>query len=69
MGLLNPDVTPEVSASAQKMVEATSKTEKPVLIYSYYSYGDSKPIDTLRQSDVPLFMDHHDAANAMAGIG
>ena len=66
--LLNPDVTPEVSASAQKMVEATSKTEKPVLIYSYYSYGDSKPIDILRESGVPLFMDHHDAANAMAGM-
>jgi acetyltransferase len=65
---LNPDVTPEVSASAQKMVEVTSKAEKPVLIYSYYSYGDSKPIDTLRQNGVPLFMDHHDAANAMAGM-
>ena len=65
---LNPNVAPEVEASAQKMVEVTSKTDKPVLIYTYYSYEDSKSLDILRNNRVPLFMDHQDAVKAMAGM-
>lgn len=65
---LNPNVAPEVEDSAEKMVEVISKTDKPVLIYTYYSYEDSKSFDILRQNRVPLFMDHHDAVNAMAGM-
>ena len=65
---LNPNVAPEVEESAEKMVEVISKTDKPVLIYSYYSYEYSNSFDILRQNRVPLFMNHHDAVSAMAGM-
>ena len=65
---LNPNVAPEVEDSAEKMAALIAKTEKPLLIYTYYSYADSKSFDTLRENRVPLFMDHHDTVNAMAGL-
>ena len=65
---LNPNVAPEVEASAEKMSALIAKTDKPLLIYTYYSYADSKSFDTLRENRVPLFMDHHDAVNTMAGL-
>ena len=65
---LNPNVAPEVEASAEKMAALIAKTGKPLLIYTYYSYADSKSFDTLRENRVPLFMDHHDAVNTMAGL-
>ncbi|MDE0502657.1 MAG: acetate--CoA ligase family protein, partial [Candidatus Poribacteria bacterium] len=65
---LNPNVAPEVEASAEKMAVLIAKTEKPLLIYTYYSYADSKSFETLRDNRVPLFMDHHDAVNTMAGL-
>ena len=65
---LNPNVTPEVESSAKKMAALIAKTDKPLLIYTYYSYADSKSFDTLRENRVPLFMDHHDAVNTMAGL-
>ena len=65
---LNPNVAPEVEASAEKMAALIAKTDKPLLIYTYYSYADSKSFDTLRENRVPLFMDHHDAVNTMVGL-
>ncbi|MDE0043615.1 MAG: acetate--CoA ligase family protein [Candidatus Poribacteria bacterium] len=65
---LNPNVAPEVEASAEKMAALIAKTEKPLLIYTYYPYADSKSFETLRDNRVPLFMDHHDAVNTMAGL-
>ncbi len=65
---LNPDVAPEVEESARKMIELISKTEKPVSIYTYYSYEKSKSFDILRQNNVSLFLDHHDAVNAMTAL-
>lgn len=65
---LNPNVAPEVEASAEKMAALIAKTDKPLLIYTYYSYADSKSFETLRESRVPLFMDHHDAVTTMAGL-
>ena len=65
---LNPKVAPEVEASAEKMATLIAKTDKPVLIYTYYSYADSKSFDILRRNRAPLFMDHHDAVNAMTGL-
>ena len=65
---LNPNVAPEVEASAEKMAALVATTDKPLLIYTYYSYADSKSFDTLRENRVPLFMDHHDAVNTMAGL-
>ena len=65
---LNPNVAPEVEFSAKKMAALIAKTDKPLLIYTYYSYADSKSFDTLRENRVPLFMDHHDAVNTMAGL-
>ena len=65
---LNPNVAPEVEASAEKMAALIAKTDKPLLIYTYYSYADSKSFDILRENGVPLFMDHHDAVNTMAGL-
>ena len=65
---LNPNVAPEVETSAEKMAALIAKTDKPILIYTYYSYADSKSFDTLRKNRVPLFMDHHDAVNTMAGL-
>lgn len=65
---LNSNVAPEVEASAEKMAALIAKTDKPLLIYTYYSYADSKSFDTLRENRVPLFMDHHDAVNTMAGL-
>ena len=65
---LNPNVAPEVEASAEKMAALIAKTDKPLLIYTYYSYADSKSFDTLRKNRVPLFMDHHDAVYTMAGL-
>ena len=65
---LNPNVAPEVEASAEKMSALIAKTDKPILTYTYYSYADSKSFDTLRKNRVPLFMDHHDAVNTMAGL-
>ena len=65
---LNPNVAPEVESSAKKMAALIAKTDKPLLIYTYYSYADSKSFDTLRENRVPLFMDHHDAVNTMAGL-
>ena len=65
---LNPNVAPEVEASAEKMAALIAKTDKPLLIYTYYSYADSKSFDILCENRVPLFMDHHDAVNTMAGL-
>lgn len=65
---LNPNVAPEVEASAEQMAALVAKTDKPLLIYTYYSYADSKSFETLRENRVPLFMDHHDAVNTMAGL-
>ena len=65
---LNPNVAQDVEASAEKMSALIAKTDKPLLIYTYYSYADSKSFDTLRKNRVPLFMDHHDAVNTMAGL-
>ena len=65
---LNPNVAPEVESSAKKMAALIAKIDKPLLIYTYYSYADSKSFDTLRENRVPLFMDHHDAVNTMAGL-
>ena len=65
---LNPNVAPEVEASAEKIAALIAKTDKPLLIYTYYSYADSKSFETLRENRVPLFMDHHDAVNTMAGL-
>ena len=65
---LNPNVAPEVESSAEKMAALIAKTDKPLLIYTYYSYADSKSFETLRENRVPLFMDHHDAVNTMAGL-
>ena len=65
---LNPNVAPEVEASAEKMAALIAKSDKPLLIYTYYSYADSKSFDTLRENRVPLFMDHHDAVTTMAGL-
>ena len=65
---LNPNVAPEVESAAEKMAALIAKTDKPLLIYTYYSYADSKSFDTLRENRVPLFMDHHDAVNTMAGL-
>ena len=65
---LNPNVAPEVESSAKKMAALIAKIDKPLLIYTYYSYADSKSFGTLRENRVPLFMDHHDAVNTMAGL-
>ena len=65
---LNPIVAPEVESSAKKMARLIAKTDKPVLIYTYYSCADSTSFDILRRNRAPLFMDHHDAVNTMAGL-
>ncbi len=65
---LNSDVAMEVKESVKKLIGLMMRIEKPVLIYTYYSYGESESFDILLQHGVPLFMDHHDAVNAMAAL-
>jgi acetyltransferase len=52
----------------RQMCILVAGTKKPVAIYSYSSYKENKLVDILRENNIPLFMDHHDAVNAMAAL-
>jgi len=54
--------------SVRQMCKLISKTMKPVIIYSCFSSKKGKTFDILKDSKVPLFIDHHDAVNAMAAL-
>jgi acetate---CoA ligase (ADP-forming) len=52
----------------RRMCKLISKTKKPVIIYSCFSPKKSKTFKILEDNEVPLFIDHHDAVNAMAAL-
>ena len=52
---LNPNVAPEVESSAKKMAALIAKTDKPLLIYTYYSYADSKVLRHASRKPSPRY--------------
>ena len=50
----------------ERMCRLLARAAKPVLIYSYSGYKRSPLTDLLAEHGIPLFLDHHDAVEAMA---
>jgi len=50
----------------ERMCALLASAAKPVLIYSYSGYKRSPLTDWLSEHGIPLFLDHHDAVEAMA---
>ncbi|MHB8279008.1 MAG: acetate--CoA ligase family protein [Candidatus Humimicrobiaceae bacterium] len=65
---LNPCVLAREKESAQKMVDLILKNKKPIFIYSYYSYAGNKSFNILKENNIPLFLDHSDAVNAIFAL-
>ncbi len=55
-------------AHVARMCDLVKRASKPVIIYSYFGYRPSALLDRLRDSGIPLFLDHHDAVRAMATL-
>ncbi len=62
---INPDVLQKEKQYVIRMCNLISDSDKPVLIYSYFSFQPSELIEILKERQIPLFMDHHDAVHAM----
>jgi acetyltransferase len=65
---ISPKELEKETVSVVRMCNLIAKTRKPVAIYSYFSPRNGKLIEILKRHEVPLFMDHHDAVNAMAAM-
>lgn len=52
----------------KQMCEVIKTAKKPVAIYTYSAYKENKLVEILRENNVPLYLDHHDAVNAMAAL-
>jgi acetyltransferase len=52
----------------ERMCALLDQAKKPVLIYSYAGYKKSPLTEMLAAHGVPLFLDHHDAVEAMAAL-
>jgi len=51
-----------------RLCNLVSTHDKPVLIYSYTGYAPSRMTARLAAAGIPLFLDHHDAVQAMGAL-
>ncbi len=63
---LNPEEQEREQRYAEMMCGLIARSDKPILIYSYYSLKDNPSFQILRDHQVPLFMDHHDAVRTLS---
>lgn len=63
---INPRDRAKEEGHVERMCELVAAADKPVLVYSYFGYRASPLLDRLRAARIPLFLDHHDAARALA---
>lgn len=63
---VDPSSFPKVEQYVDEMCALAATSTKPVLIYSSFAYRNGPLHRRLREHNVPLFLDHHDAAGAMA---
>ena len=52
-------------AYVNQFCETVAAQDKPVLVYSYTGYAPSRMTERLAEAGVPIFLDHHDAVNAL----
>jgi len=52
----------------ERLCALVAAHDKPVLIYSYTGYAPGKMTERLMAAGLPLFLDHHDAVQAMAAL-
>ena len=65
---INPRDYDKERGCVERMCTLLAETTKPVLIYSYSGYKRSPLTDLLAEHGIPLFLDHHDAVEAMAAL-
>ncbi len=53
-------------AYVERFCDLVAAQKKPVLVYSYTGYASSRMTERLAEAGVPLFLDHHDAVNALS---
>ncbi len=66
--LVDPNALEVEKGYVMRMCELISRADKPVLIYTFFSFVNAELIGILNNHNIPLFMDHHDAVNAMAAL-
>jgi len=52
----------------RRMCKLIPNTQKPLMIYSCFAPKKGSTFKILEENNVPLFIDHHDAVNAMAAL-
>jgi len=65
---ISPDELQKEEDIVRRMCRLISKTKKPLIIYSCFSSNKGKTFKILEDNKVPLFIDHHDAVDAMAAL-
>ena len=65
---INPRDYDKEKGYVERMCALLAQSAKPVLIYSYSQYKRSVLTDLLATHGIPLFLDHHDAVEAMAAL-
>jgi acetate---CoA ligase (ADP-forming) len=65
---ISPKELEKEKTSVLRMCALIAESKKPVAIYSYFSPKNGELVEILKSHDVPLFMDHHDAVQAMAAM-
>jgi len=65
---INPAQLQKEEEIVKRMCRLISKTPKPLIIYSCFAIKKGSTFKILEDNNVPLFIDHHDAVNAMAAL-
>jgi len=65
---INPRDREKEKRHVERMCDVVAGADKPVFVYSYFGYRPGPMLDRLREARIPLFLDHHDAAHALATL-
>lgn len=65
---INPADLPREREYVERMCRLLEGADKPVHIYSYFSWRRGELVASLTGRRVPLYLDHHDAVGAMAAL-
>jgi len=65
---INPGQLQREEEIVRRMCRLIAKSKKPVIIYSCFAPKKGPTFKMLDDCAVPLFLDHHDAVNAMAAL-
>lgn len=66
--VIDPSTNDLEIENVKKMIDIVDKSDKPILIYSYFGHYDIDGINLLKDNRIPIFANHHQAVGALANL-